>query len=219
VRRYLCAVGKDADEARGRVDLNFLNVTREEEVQVDDKGLRAETKGSFIEVGLIDFRVFFFPCVFPPKTHLQHFPRRATAERPRELSLPGGEVCLVRGMLDDAVVRFRDKRRRNSFYFFLFLGRLGGLAMAEKKERTLSLLPKAVEEALGHAVGCGPAPLQRWGGGEGGSRDERSSGGGFGFCSGFGGVARARRRGRGRGGRSVRRCCFRGQRADGLQLR
>ena len=122
-------------------------------------------------------------------------------------------------MLDDAVVRFRDKRRRNSFFIFLFLGRLGGLAMAEKQEKTLSLLPKAVEEALGHAVSCGPAPLQRWGGGEGGSRDERSSGGGFGFCSGFGGVARARRRGRGRGGRSVRRCCFRGQRADGLQLR
>jgi hypothetical protein len=101
--------------------------------------LRAETKESFIELGLIDFRVFFFPCVFPPKTHLQHFPRRATAERPRELSLPGGEVGLVRGMLDDAVVRFRDKRRRIVFiYFYFWVGSVGSRWRKKKKKHFLS---------------------------------------------------------------------------------
>ena len=132
-------------------------------------------------------------------------------------------------MLDDAVhISKQETRKKDLVFLFYFRGRPSSKRWARDGEKkgnySFSLLPEAVEEALGDAVGGRPAPLQREGGGEGGDRGGRSSSSGGGFGGGGSGVARARRRGRGgrgggRGGRRRRRRCFRGQGAHGLLLR
>ena len=66
-------------------------------------------------------------------------------------------------MLDDAVFFSRNRKKRESFEFFiLFSGAVG--ARRPKKRKITIFSPKAVEESLGDSVGGGPAPVHRRGG-------------------------------------------------------